>query len=163
MAYDGRRKITKRIFELPDGQHQEFDIKLEGNPVCVLALTKENRVILAKQFRPGPEKILFELPGGGTERGETFEQAIVRELLEETGFIGDIQFVGTSLADAYSTLLRYNFVATSCKKVAEPKNPEHEETEVVIMPLDEFRQHLRTGDLTDVTTGYLGLDFLGLL
>ena len=58
---------------------------------------------------------------------------------------------------------RYCFVATDCEKVGEPQNTATEVTEVVLMPLDEFRAHLRSGRLTDVTTGYLGLDYLGLL
>ena len=31
------------------------------------------------------------------------------------------------------------------------------------MPLADFREHLRSGGLTDVEIGYLGLDFLGRL
>lgn len=31
------------------------------------------------------------------------------------------------------------------------------------MSLDEFKNYLRSGKLTDVETGYFGLDFLGLL
>jgi len=35
--------------------------------------------------------------------------------------------------------------------------------EIVLMTLDEFREHLRGGQLTDVGAGYRGLDALGLL
>src|SRR3990167_3484347 len=104
----GYRKMLKRTFELPDGRVVDFDVKDEGRPVCVLALTTENKVVLAKQFRPGPEKVLLELPGGGIEDGEEPEDAIRRELLEETGYAGDIKFIGTSLCCAYSTRVRFN-------------------------------------------------------
>ncbi len=159
----GYRRMLKRAFETPDGRTVEFDIKDEGMPVCVLALTKTNHVVLAKQFRPGPEKILMELPGGGMEHGETPTEAITRELLEETGYSGKIQFVGTSLVSAYSTGIRYNFIATNCSRTHEPKNDENEFIEAIEMPLEEFKKHLRSGELTDVTTGYLGLVYLSLL
>lgn len=157
----GYRKMLKRKFLMPDGRVQEFDVKDEGKPVCVLALTASGNVVLAKQFRPGPEKVLLELPGGGMESGETPEEAMRRELLEETGYAGGLHFVGTSLCCAYSTRLRYNFVALDCRKVQEPANDENEFIEVVEMPLEDFKRHLRGGELTDVATGYLGLDFIG--
>ncbi|MFA6307122.1 MAG: NUDIX hydrolase [Patescibacteria group bacterium] len=159
----GFRKLLKKTFQLPDGRIVDFDIKDEGPAVCVLALTKDNKVVLARQFRPGPEKILLEMPGGVVEKGEEPEQAMRRELFEETGYAGELKFVGTSFDCAYSTMVRYNFVATDCRKIQEQKLEANEFADVVEMSLEDFRKHLRTGDLTDVESGYLGLDFLGRL
>lgn len=159
----GFRKLLKRTFKLPSGKVADFDLYDGGNPVCILALTSENRVILAKQFRPAQERILLELPGGGSEKGESFEEAAKRELLEETGYSGDFEFVGTSLQSAYDTLVRYNYVATNCVQVQEPVNDQTEPIEVATMSLEEFRIHIKSGELTDVATGYLGLDHLRLL
>ena len=44
----------------------------------------EDRVLLIKRGNP-PLKGQWSLPGGGVEVGETLEQAIAREVLEETG------------------------------------------------------------------------------
>lgn len=159
----GFRKLLKKTFQLPNGKIADFDVKYEGPAVCVLALTKENRVLLVKQFRPGPEEILSEMPGGCIEDNETPDNAIERELLEETGYEGEIQFVGMSLDCAYSTMKRYNFVAKNCIKIQEPNYDNTEFGEVIEMSLDEFRDHLRSGKLTDIETGYMCLDFLKLL
>lgn len=161
--YKGYRNIEKWTYELPSGLVCDYEIKIEGKPVCVLALTPENKVIIAKQFRPGPAKVLFELPGGGSEDGEESLDAIKRELLEETGYSGDFQFTGTSLECSYSTLLRSNFIATNCRKVTEPENAPREPIVVMELDLAEFREHLRKGEMTDVATAYLGLDYLSLL
>ncbi|MEI6045778.1 MAG: NUDIX hydrolase [Chloroflexota bacterium] len=159
----GYRSLIKRIYQLPNGNLAEFNL-IDGGPVvCILPLTSDNRVILAQQFRPGPEKVLMELPAGGVEKDETPEAAARRELLEETGYDGNFQFIGTSFVLGYSTMLRYNFVVTNCRKVQEQKTDEGEFIEVVEMPLVKFRDHLRSGELTNATTGYLGLDFLKLL
>lgn len=159
----GHRTILKRMFELPDGQTKEFDIMKGGRVVCVLALTAAGNVVLVKQFRPGPEKMVLDIPGGGVGALESPDDAIKRELLEETGYSGEFEFVGTSLFDAYSTRTNYNFVATECVKVQEPSLDETEFIEVVEMPLDQFKQHLKSGNLSDVAAAYAGLVHLGLM
>lgn len=157
------RKIEKVIFRLPDGKESDFYLKKEGPYYCILALIPDKKVILAKQFRPGPNEVLLELPGGGIEEGETPEQAIERELLEETGYKGKAKLIAEAFDCAYSTAKRYCFVATDCEKVAEPQNTGSEITKVVLLPLPEFRELLRSGKMTDVEVGYLGLDYLNLL
>ena len=47
------------------------------------------RVLLIKRGNP-PLKGQWSLPGGGVEVGETLEQAIAREVLEETGLSIDV-------------------------------------------------------------------------
>lgn len=45
-------------------------------------------IILQKQYRPPLDKVTIEVPAGLIDEGETAEQAAVRELREETGYIG---------------------------------------------------------------------------
>lgn len=53
----------------------------------IVALTKDNEVVLTRQFRPGSGQTSFELPGGGVETADSSAHAAIqRELLEETGF-----------------------------------------------------------------------------
>lgn len=157
------RRYLRRVFRRQDGRVEVCEVKHERPVVCVLALTREGNVVLVRQFRPGPESVLLELPGGGIERGEMPIQAIRRELLEETGYEGTLVAVGTGLSCAYSTRVRHHFVATNCRKIEDPKGDGHEILEAVEMTLDDFRAHLRKGDLSDAATGWLGLDHLGLL
>ena len=70
LVYRGYRKVLRRKYRLPTGAEASFDIKQESTPVCVLALTDDQQVILARQFRPGPSEVLLELPGGGIDANE---------------------------------------------------------------------------------------------
>ena len=158
------RGIEKKVFCLPSGNEADFYLSSGHDSIACVALTKGKQVILAKQFRPGPKKVLLELPGGGTELGESVEEAMARELLEETGYQGKVQYVTVLYPSAYATYQKNALVVTECEKVAEPKREDNGETvEVVLMSLPEFRAHLQSGQLTDVEIGYLGLDALGLL
>lgn len=163
-VYEKYSQVIEKIdFRLPNGKVFDYYIRQSSHPVCVLALTKNNEVILAKQFRPGPNEVLLELPGGGRNSNENPEKSMARELLEETGYKGKIKLVTRCIDCGYSTTDRYCFVATECEKISEPKLDENEFIETVLMPLKEFREHLRSGRLTDVEVGYLGLDYLKLL
>jgi ADP-ribose pyrophosphatase len=163
LQYDGYRKIAHRNYRLPDGRDEVFEIALDPQVVTILAITPDRRVILAKQFRPGPGTMLSELPGGKVEPGEEPRAAAHRELLEETGCEGDLHLIAETFQGAYSTMRRYNFVALNCRRVNNPRPDENEFIEGVELSLEDFRALLRSGQLTDVATGYLGLDFLGLL
>ncbi len=157
------RGIDKVAFHLPNGKIIDYYLKQEGECVCTLAITKDQQVILARQYRPGPGEILDDLPGGGIEKGESPKKAALRELLEETGYSGQAKLLGRNYYCAYSNSYRWCFVVTDCEKVQEPRADGNEFVEVCLVSIDEFREILRSGKITDATTGYLGLDMLGLL
>ncbi|MEV6976318.1 NUDIX hydrolase [Kitasatospora sp. NPDC093806] len=158
------RSVDRVDFELPDGRKEEFYLKRERPAGAVLALTPDRHVILARQYRPGPARALYELPGGFIEPGEPATEAIGRELLEETGYQGEVHAAGPYWHDAYSNALRFAFFATNCTKVAEPTPERTEFIDVVTLSLPEFRTSvLRRGEMTDTAAAYLALDCLGLL
>jgi ADP-ribose pyrophosphatase len=161
LVYDRYRRVVSRRFRLPDGSLADFEVFELLDSAAVLALTPANEVILVREFRPGPEEVLLELPGGVVERGQTPAAAARAELLEETGYEGVLVEVGTLLADAYATSSKHVFAGTECKLVAAPERPPL--TQPVLMPLPDFREHLRRGRLTDTDAAYRALDFLGLL
>jgi len=164
VVYEGRLKVVRKTFRRPDGRVAHFEVRDTRDVVCILALTEAGKVLIARQFRPGLEKVVLDLPAGFMDEGETPEQSARRELREETGYEpGEIRFLSANPVSAYANNHRHNFVATGCRKVGEPQNMDQEECEVVELSLDEFRACLRGGQITDVGSGFLGLDALKLL
>lgn len=45
-------------------------------------------LLLQKQYRPPIDKVVIEVPAGLIDAGETVEECAVRELREETGYVG---------------------------------------------------------------------------
>lgn len=160
--FDKFMQVEERTYEMPDGQTKNFYIKITKPAVCVLALTEDDKVITVEQFRPGPNKTLNELPGGYMDDGETPEQAAARELREETGYEGDVQFVTECFDDAYVTMNRSCFVATNCKQVGDQQLDSSEFLDVKLIELPDFLKIVRSGQMTDVEVALLGLDRLGL-
>lgn len=157
------RKIEKVIYELPNGRESDYYLVENGQAVAMLALTNNNEVILTKQYRPGPDKILMELPGGLIQVNESPEAAALRELEEETGYSGEAEFVTKVFDDAYSTMIRSCVVVKNCHLIGRQSLDENEFIEVITMPLDLFRKHIRLGKMTDIEVAYLCLDYLNLL
>ncbi|KAG9232273.1 NUDIX hydrolase domain-like protein [Amylocarpus encephaloides] len=56
--------------------------------VAILGKASGNEIILQKQYRPPLDQIVIEVPAGLIDAGESAEQAAVRELKEETGYVG---------------------------------------------------------------------------
>jgi 8-oxo-dGTP diphosphatase len=50
---------------------------------CILLIDEENKLFLSVSLKT--DKTDFNLPGGKVEKGETFKQAAIREMKEETG------------------------------------------------------------------------------
>ena len=69
--HDGWRRVVGRSYRTPDGVVREYEIKLEDDTAAVLALTADEQVVLVREFRPGPEESLLELPGGAVSAGKS--------------------------------------------------------------------------------------------
>jgi ADP-ribose pyrophosphatase YjhB (NUDIX family) len=58
------------------------------------AIFRDGKVLLVRRAR-APAYDLFTLPGGGVELGETLEQAVIREVKEETALdVAPVELVG---------------------------------------------------------------------
>lgn len=158
------KKIDDVVFELPDGRQALYSLTGVGKTVAVLALTADAKIILARQFRPGPFAVLDELPGGGVDEEESFEFAAARELEEETGYVPEKLIpLGRFFESAYSTVNRHGFLAVNCQKTGVQRLDPNEFIEVVLKPLPEFVGQLCQGLCSDSEVAWAALFAMGLV
>ena len=70
-------------------KHRTHSRRSEG--MAVYAVTEDGeRIVLERQYRYPINDVLYELPAGLIEPGETPEEAACREMLEETGWKLDV-------------------------------------------------------------------------
>lgn len=163
VVHDGWITVSKRTYALPDGRVAEWQMVGSGEAVGVLALTPSGQVVCVRQFRPGPDKVVLNIPGGVVDPGETPVQAAARELVEETGYVGtDLELVATAMS-ASSTGRRHVVIAKNCVPTGVQQLDEYEDCEPVVLAVDAVRRELRAGRMTGNELVYLGLDHANLL
>ncbi len=160
----GYRWLTRKIFKLPNGYEGEFTIlgKQGDKTTAIIALTNDKKVIVATQFRPGPEIIMHELPGGLVDRNESAQEAAARELLEETGYVTDtaVEYLGHAYRGAYATNRSEYYFAVDCYIGSEPKPEESEDIEINLISIDELIQNAKSGEMTDTPAVIMAYDKL---
>ncbi len=66
--------------------------------VMILALKKDGKILLIKQYRASIKSFTLELPAGQIEKNESPKKAAIRELYEETGYVCEkINFLGVGM------------------------------------------------------------------
>jgi ADP-ribose diphosphatase len=158
-----RRTITAKVFRMPDGTEAVFEITGDANSqaVACIALTNRGTAVLAEQFRPGPERLMMELPGGGASSGEPLEDAASRELIEETGYVPDsIYYLGDMCYDAYANGTRSYFLAVGCERRKPQELDRNEYIVVHEVDVDVLVELAMKGQMTDPGGVLLALPFL---
>jgi 8-oxo-dGTP pyrophosphatase MutT (NUDIX family) len=161
-----RDRIRLDQCELPNGKVIEGTVFEFRNWVTVLGLTKQQEVVLIRQYRHGAQKVIVELPGGVMDaEDESPLFAARRELQEETGYTSDrlIQVGCVSPNPAIQTNLIYSFLALDAEKVSNQHLDEAEEIEVLLKPLDDVVTMAKNGELfqtMQVSTVFFTLAYL---
>ncbi|MBD3327975.1 NUDIX domain-containing protein [Candidatus Peregrinibacteria bacterium] len=154
-------RLNKKTFILPHGKESDYFIHGTNEEiVTVFAITKDGKIILARQYRPGPEKVLDEIPGGLVDPGETADQAAERELEEETGYKGRMVHLGSTYSGAYSVKVRHCYIALDCEKMHDGKQEENEFIDVVLMSREDFEKQMADKTLTALEGALMGLRYL---
>lgn len=161
--------VRKEKCELPNGKVMQAYYTLEYPAwVSAFAMTKDNKVLFVKQYRHGLGVVSTELPGGVVDAGESIEQAMARELKEETGYeFESFEMIGRISANPATTNnYMHMFIATGGVKVAEQKLDETEEIEVLHYSIEEVKTLVREHKIIQAlhtATIFYALEKLGLM
>ena len=138
--------VRKDKCELPNGKIMPaFYVSEYPDWASAFALTKENKVVMVKQYRHAIEQVCIETPGGVVEAGEEPTTGIKRELLEETGYAFDsVEYLGKICANpSTGNNYMHMYLLKEGEKVAEQTLDDTEEVEVVLYTIEELKQLLR--------------------
>ncbi len=122
------------------------------NWVNIVALTRDRKIVLVRQFRFGPSRVTTEIPGGVIDPGETHEAAARRELREETGYTSDKwRLLGwVEPNPAFHDNLCYHWLAEDCEQTEECEPDPGEDIGVIALSEPDMRREVSEGRLRHV-------------
>lgn len=143
--------------KLPDGNTSKREIIRHPGAVAVIAITKENKIVLVEQYRKPLEKSIVEIPAGKLEKDENPMIAAIRELEEETGYTTkNLSFVTSFYTSpGFADELLHIYITDDIVKLDHPKAGDEDEfVEVLELTLDEAKEYVEDERIHDAKTAY---------
>jgi ADP-ribose pyrophosphatase len=150
-VFEGRAvKLRIDTVKLPSGRETTREIVEHEDCVAIVALDAADNILLVKQFRKPVEKDLLEIPAGGIDPGESPEDAVRREMREETGFLPRKvkNLSGFYSTPGFCTEYLYLYLASDLE-LKPLKAEDSENISLIRVPLSEIPGLISSGAICD--------------
>jgi ADP-ribose pyrophosphatase len=151
LIYSGQVvKLRVDAVQMPGGRKSTREVVEHDEVVVIVAIDADDNVLLVNQFRQALGKELLEIPAGGIDGKEQPEQAVLREMQEETGYLPNKieRLGGFYSAPGFCTEYLHLYLATDLA----PSRLYAEDTELiklVRLPVTEISSLVTSGKLSD--------------
>lgn len=143
--------VRKDRCERPDGVIIEpYYVYEFPDWVCAVALTREGKVVMEKQYRHGIGLTAYELPGGCVDpTDQSLEEAIARELKEETGYSFDsFEYLGKTCANpSTNNNWMHFFLARGGVLTQSQQLDDGEDIDVQLFSIDQLRELIQSNQI----------------
>ena len=144
--------IRKDQVKMPTGvEIPDFYVSELPDWVNIIAVTKEGKYIIEKQYRHGVQQVCYELCAGVVEQGEEPLISAQRELLEETGYEGgQWRFLGSFAINASgANNFCHSFLAEGVELKDTPQLETTEDIQIQLLDRIEVKQLLQNNQIPE--------------
>jgi ADP-ribose pyrophosphatase len=139
--------------EMPDGRKSTFEIIRHPGGAAVLPVLPDGRILLIRQFRPAIGEMIYEIPAGRLEPGESAQDCAGRELMEEAGYVAKTLLPLGGFWSTVGFCDEYIHLFLGRDLVVAEQNLEPDEViDLCPMPLAEALEKLNNGEILDGKT-----------
>ena len=151
LAFEGEYlRLVNKHFKTDTGKEGIWETVERKNvynrgAVVVIALTKNQEVILERNWRAPIESFVIQFPAGLTDvEGESEEETAKRELLEETGYLARelIPIIVSPLSPTLVPTEGSHFLAREVEYIGKQGEDTVEKIEVLRVPISELGRFL---------------------
>ena len=154
LAYQGAWiSFYKDKMSFANGNTADWDFIHHNGAAAMVAEEEDGRIVMIRQWRPGADGEILELPAGGINPGEEPMSAAVRELREETGAL--CEEANSLLMIQPSPAYNDEKVSIFYCKVSGYSDIEPDENEYITIErytLDDLIAMIMTGEISDSKT-----------
>jgi len=149
IVFEGLRFKIERVYQ----GARPRDVMRHPGAAVILPLLGNDQICLIRNYRVAIDQTLIELPAGTLEPGEPPEVSAVRELEEETGYRAKSCELLLTYFPSPGVMDEKMFVYVARELTAHsPAREEGEEIENLIVSLEEAREMIRDGSISDGKT-----------
>jgi len=144
------RLVLERWRSPRTGEEATYSVIDSPDWVNVVALDTLGNMVLIRQFRFGSAQFTLETPGGMVDPGELPSLTAERELYEESGYRAE-RIIDLGYAEPNPAIFNnkvHMFLAQGCERVGHQVLDAGEDIEVVLVPVPEVLNMVRTGQIT---------------
>lgn len=154
--YRGRIiNVRTDTVQWPDGTTQQREVAEHPGGVCVCPILPDGRYVLVQQYRHPTGGMLLEFPAGKLDvAGETPQQAVARELWEETGYYAGQwePLFPIWVTPGFCNELIHLYRATDLILADTAYDNSQEGTAIALFHWNELREAMRAGYIRDGKT-----------
>jgi 8-oxo-dGTP pyrophosphatase MutT (NUDIX family) len=145
--------IESRTYQLPNGKViDDFTVSTIPNVSMVIAITKDQKVVLVHQYKPGVNEIMYQFPAGRLEekhrdllelaQHELEEEAGIKVEKEKLEYLGRFTGFSTKSSEVVSM-----YLATDCEFNSKQNLDVTEDIEVVTVSFDHLEEMIKNNQI----------------